>query len=198
MDKERLLQPMETLPTLRGKYRWELLLKETDQIQDTIKNLDDIIFKTKNFGFLFWGGSLFLIVEHLDELEQWKRAVLILLTALIPLLFWIMDYYWRKYLMQCGQRERHISHFLNSEAFERLVLKGEKDIEGKQFPFFDVVGWIYTKTADVKTEGPFLEEYLVNPDEFKGWRVIKYKDAKWFYGVMISVSVVFGMLYMWL
>lgn len=187
---------MENLPILRRQHRWELLLKEMDQIHDTIKNLDDIIYKTKNFGFLFWGGSLYLIVEHMDEVSQDVKAALILLTALIPLLFWVIDYPWRKHLMQCSRRERHISHFLNSEAFERLVLEGEKDIEGKRFPFFDVVGWIYTTTADAKTGGPFLAEFLISPDEFRGWKVIKYKDAKWFYGTMMVVSIVFGMIHL--
>ncbi|MCI0697863.1 hypothetical protein L0337_38425 [candidate division KSB1 bacterium] len=79
---------------------------------------------------------------------------------------------------------------LNSEAFEHLVLQGEKDLDGKRFPFFDVVGWIYTKTAEGKTDKFFLDEYLINPDEFRGWMVISYKDAKWFYGTMFVVSFV--------
>ncbi len=181
---------------LRRQHRWELLLKEMEFIKDTIKNLDDIIYKTKNFGFAFWGGSLYLIVDHMKELSQGTKAPLILLTALIPLLFWVMDYSWRKHLMQCIRRERHISLFLNSDAFERLVLQGEKDIEGKQFPFFDVVGWIYTTTAYGKTDGPFMEEYLINPNEFRGWKVIVFKDAYWFYGTMIVSSIIFGAIWL--
>ncbi len=186
---------MENLSALRGQRRWELLLKEMDQIHDTIKNLDDIIFKTKNFGFLFWSGSLYLIVEHMKEVSQEAKTSLILMTALIPLLFWAMDYVWRKHLMLCSRRERHISHFLNSEAFEQLVLQGKKDLEGKQFPFFDVVGWIYTKTAG-KTTDYFMDEYLIDSAEFRGWKVIAYKDAKWFYGAMILTSIVFGIIHM--
>lgn len=101
------------------------------QIHDTIKNLDDIIYKTKNFCFLFWGGSLALIVQYMDK-EM--KASLILLTALIPLLFRAMDYRWRKHLMQCRRPERHISHFLNSEAFERLVLEGRKKSKASALP----------------------------------------------------------------
>lgn len=123
-----------------------------------------------------------------------RTETLILLTALIPLLFWVMDYQWRKHLMQCSRRERYMSNFLNSDLFERLVLKGEKDIEGKSFPFFDVVGWIYTKAEYGNTDGPFLKEYLIDTDEFRGWNVIKYKDAKWFYGIMILVSILFGLV----
>jgi hypothetical protein len=181
---------METLPALRRQHRWELLLKELDHIRDSIKNLDDLIYKTKNFGFLLWGGSIALIVEHLKD-EQAKddvfRPVLLGLTAVIPLLFWVMDYHWRKYLLQTSEREQVISRFLNSEAFEELVLMGKRDKAGEQFPFYDVVGWIYTVS---KTPQPFALGYLINPKEFRGWKVILYKDAKWFYPSMILVSVV--------
>ncbi len=186
---------MEDLSAYRRQHRWELLLKEIELIHSTIKNLDDIIFKTKNFGFVFWGGSLYLIVQYLSDLSARMKMGLIFLTGLIPLLFWVMDYNWRKHLLRCSRRERHLSHFLNSEAFEHLVLRGEKDIEGKRFPFFDVVGWFYTKTAEGKTDQSFLDEYLINTNEFRGWMVISYKDAKWFYGTMFVVSMVLGVIH---
>lgn len=187
---------MEDLSTYRRQHRWELLLKEIDQIHSTIKNLDDIIFKTKNFGFLFWGGSLFLIVKGMSDMTPGIKMALIFLTGLIPLLFWAMDYNWRKHLLRCSRRERHISDFLNSDAFERLVLQGEKELEGKRFPFFDVVGWIYTTIADLKTADSFMREYLINPVEFRGWKVIRYKDAKWFYGTMFLTSLVLGAIHL--
>ncbi|TVL95313.1 MAG: hypothetical protein CV087_24440 [Candidatus Brocadia sp. WS118] len=134
-------------------------------------------------------------MQYLSNLPSQIKIGLIFLTGLIPLLFWVMDYHWRKHLLQCSRRERNISLFLNSEAFERLVLKGEKDLKGKRFPFFDVVGWIYTKTAGEETRDSFPEEYLTNPGEFRGWKVIRYKDAKWFYGTMFVVSMVLGASY---
>ncbi|TVM02785.1 MAG: hypothetical protein CV087_08610 [Candidatus Brocadia sp. WS118] len=82
---------MENLFNIRRQHRWELLLKEIDQIHSTIKNLDDIIFKTKNFGFAFWGGSLFLSTK-LDKFSADKIRLLILLTAIIPIMFWTIDY----------------------------------------------------------------------------------------------------------
>lgn len=187
---------MEDLFTHRRQHRWELLLKEIDLIHSTIKNLDDIIFKTKNFGFLFWGGSLYLIVQHLSNISANIKMILIFLTGLIPLLFWVMDYNWRKHLLRCSRRERNLSHFLNSEAFERLVLQGEKELKGKRFPFFDVVGWFYTKSAAGKIDGSFMAEYLIDPDEFRGWKVISYKDVKWFYGTMFVTSIVLGTIHL--
>ncbi|MDX2285577.1 MAG: hypothetical protein NW241_15525 [Bacteroidia bacterium] len=208
---------MENLPDLRRQHRWELLLKELDHIRDSIKNLDDLIYKTKNFGFLFWGGSIALIVEHLKGADDTLRPVLLGLTAVIPVLFWVMDYHWRKYLLQTSEREKVISRFLNSEAFEELVLMGVRGETGKQFPFYDVVGWIYTvpvkrkeqrtpqetppppsdqsptsagETTKQNASHPFAQDYLIDPKKFQGWKVIWYKDAKWFYPSMILVSVV--------
>ncbi len=48
--------------------KYQLLLKEIDIIADTIKNLDVIIYKTKNFAFAFWGGSIFLITKLLKNI----------------------------------------------------------------------------------------------------------------------------------
>ena len=54
---------------LQNNFRYQILMKEIDVIHSTIKNFDDIIYKTKNFAFLFWGGSLYLIarLEHLEH-----------------------------------------------------------------------------------------------------------------------------------
>lgn len=46
--------------------RYPILLKEIDLIADNIKNLDDIIFKTKNFAIGIRGGSLYLISQHVQ------------------------------------------------------------------------------------------------------------------------------------
>jgi hypothetical protein len=53
-----------------------LLLKELDVIQDFIKNLDDIIHKSKHFFFLTWGDSFYLITQHLKvESDQDKGSL---------------------------------------------------------------------------------------------------------------------------
>lgn len=180
---------MEDLNALRARHRWEILQKEMGFIQETIKNLDDIIYKTKSFAFALWGGSLSLIFAQLKGANGALPSHLIAFTVLVPVFFWMMDYRWRKYLMQCGQRERHISLFVNSEAFEHLIIKGEKDLNGKQFPLFDVVGWIYTHAAYGHPESDYMREYLINESDYKGLKVLLYKDAKLFYGCMIAISL---------
>lgn len=134
-----IIQPKLTISQpnpnpLISKTYTELLFKGLDVIQDTIKNLDDIIHKSKTFAFLTWGGSMYLITQHLNIKTDQDKGYLLLLTAVIPLLFWAMDYKWRKHILQSSMRIKIISLFLNSAEFKKMIL-GETDFDGaKSFP----------------------------------------------------------------
>lgn len=173
-----------------------LLLKELDTIQDTIKNLDDIIFKSKNFGFLTWGGSLYLVTQHLNIDNDRQKGLLILLTAIIPLLFWAMDYKWRKHILQSSKRLKIISLFLNSDEFKKLAAGEINENVNTQFPFYDPVGWIYTKQALAKDadihRDRFDPKYMIDEKEFTLRKVLFYKDAYLFYITMMLLSVILG------
>jgi hypothetical protein len=186
------------MPDTYSNPRHPILLKEIDLIHDNIKNLDDIIYKTKNFAILIWGGSLYLIAQHV-EVEGAiagipKEKLLVYLTVLIPVIFWAIHYRWQKHLSMCSARERMISWFLNSPGFP-YWLNGEEDVN---FPVYDVPGWLYTKDADRdKWErlGVEVDEvYLLDHRELSFWKILFYKDAKWYYLLMMAVSVLFGML----
>jgi hypothetical protein len=180
-------------------YRWEILKKQIDLIADNIRNLDDIIYKTKNFAILIWGGSLYLIVQHV-EVEGavagiTKEKILVLLTALIPVIFWAIHYRWQKHLSMCSARERMISWFINSPGFP-YWLNGEEDVN---FPVYDVPGWLYTKQADRnhwERLGVEVDEvYLLDHRELNFWKILFYKDAKWYYLLMIVISLLFGIMH---
>lgn len=168
-------------------YKYDLLLKEIDLISGNIKNLDDIIYKTKNFAFAFWGGSIFLITK-LDASMADKIPALLFLTAIIPVMFWTMDYHWRGHLRFASTRERIISLFINSPEFAEWLA----DDNGKiKFPLYDPVGWIYTTTGDHYKNIP--QEYLIDRTQYSFWNILLYKDAKWYYSIMIIISLLFGM-----
>ena len=174
---------------MENNYRYKILLKEIDIIHSTIKNLDDIIYKTKNFAFLFWGGSLFLIANL--ELNDDVKISLILLTVLIPIMFWIIDFQWRKHLRMASQREKTISLFINSDKFEKWL--NGKNI---RFPLYDPVGWIFLK-RDCQTKeylSEIDEKYFTTP--FKFLDILLYKDSKWYFSLMIIVSILFGTVYL--
>lgn len=176
----------------------DLIFKELDTIQIIIKNLDDIIFKTKNFAFLIWSGSLYLIAEHLNINDAKTMAYVFLLSSLIPLLFWAMDYRWRKHILQCSKRQKIISLFMNSETYKKIISGEAMPMDGEQFPFYDPVGWIYTiQAATDDTEIPkdyFGKKYLIDTRDFSFSKVVFYKDAIIFYGTLITLSFILGMI----
>lgn len=180
--------------------RYPILLKEIDLIHDTIKNLDDILYKTKNFAILIWGGSLYLITEHV-EVEGAiagvsKKDFLIYLTIIIPLIFWAIHYRWQMHLSMCSARERMISWFINSSGFP-LWLNGEESVK---FPVYDFTARLYNKQAD-RRDWERLgveadEAYLIDlgHKELNSWKILFYKDAKWYYLLMMVISILFGVL----
>lgn len=38
------------------------------------------------------------------------------------------------------------------------------------------------------------EAYVLDHKELDFWKILLYKDAKWFYGIMILVSILFGLI----
>jgi hypothetical protein len=178
--------------------RYTILIKEIDLIDSNIKNLDDIIYKTKNFAIAIWGGSLYLIAQHIEVEGEIggvaKENLLVFLTALIPIIFWAIHYRWQKHLSMTSARESMISWFINSPGFELWLNRSEE----VNFPVYDVPGWLYTKQADRKPWerlGVQVEEaYLLDHTELSFWKILLYKDAKWYYSLMIVVSVLFGVL----
>jgi len=176
----------------------DILFKEIDIVQDTIKNLDSIIDRSKNFAFLTWGGSLYLITEHLNIKEDLAKGQMLLFTAIIPLLFWAMDYKWRKHILQSSMRIKIISLFINSPEFKKMSEEGEMPDENENFPFYDPVGWIYTKRAieednDIP-KNSFAAKYLLDENKLTTSKILFYKDAYLFYGTMLVLSVILALL----
>jgi hypothetical protein len=181
-----------------SKIYIDLLFKELDVIQDTIKNLDSIIHNSKNFAFLTWGGSLYLITEQLKIEDDRQKGFLLLLAAVIPLLFWAMDYKWRKHILQSSMREKIISLFLNSPEFKKIAA-GENDFAAyENFPFYDPVGWFYTKQALKEDtdlpEGYFASKYMLDENKLTVKKVLFYKDAYLFYGTMLLLSIILALV----
>ncbi len=191
--------------------RYEILLKELGTIHSTIKNLDDIIFKNKNFAMAFWGGGLYLLAQHVEMAPIYK-VWLIAGTAFIPIIFWCMDYQWRKHLRFAAMREKIISLFINSPQFEKWLKRKkiehteDDEVAGQQnvavrFPVHDPVGWIYI-TGDEDIHHPrrqevhkFKPEYSVDRAIYKCWDILFFKDAWYYFSAMIMASLIFALIY---
>lgn len=101
-----------------------------------------------------------------------------------------MDFRWRKHLRFASTREKIISLFINSPEFGEWMINENSSIK---FPIYDPVGWIYT--TEMESKENYDEKYLVDRNQFSFWDILLYKDAKWFYSVMIIVSILFGIFY---
>lgn len=176
---------------------FQLILKELDTIQDIIKHLDNIIHLSKNFSFLVWGGSIYLIFEQL-KVPDLSKAYPVFATTLIPFLFWVMDYKWRKHILQSSQRMKIISLFINSPEFEKFVGGSMAENELVKFPLYDPLGWIFTKRNSYDptsfSNSAFELKYLRNESEIHTLKVLGYKDSYLFFGTLTLLSLILGII----
>ena len=143
-------------------FEKDLIKQEIDLIDKTITRIDHIHLTLKNWSVIIWGGSLYLIAEHLDQSEK-----LILLTAIIPFMFGLFDLIWVKQLLIVGYRQGTISDFVNSKAgSEDFILLDPLAKYARSLPGF------------LKATG--------------NWKVIMYKGQIFFYVVMIVISFALG------
>lgn len=161
------------------------LFKELDFIDTSISRLDNQIQKSKHFCILLWLGVLgFLVSDTVANLNNSQVKNALFLTVLIPLLFGIMDFHWRRALLMVSWRQLMISLFITHHD---ETLKKDFGL----FPVLDPTGNNY----DEKHYPPCitnLDQYKTKPTP---WEVILYKEAKWFFPTMMLFSIIIGALY---
>jgi hypothetical protein len=144
-------------------FQQEILKQEIEIIDKTISRIDQIQQSMKNWAITIWGGSLYLIVQYLD-----KSYIMILLTAIIPLLFGYIDVVWKRQILKVSYREKKISDFISGFSNER------------DFRILDPISISYSDSNFKKQTG-FA-------------KAMWYKADGLFYILMILVSVVFALL----
>lgn len=101
-------------------FRLEILKKELDFIDNSIRKIDDIGNSIKNWAILAWTGSIAAILGR-PELHGY-----ILFSAVPPLVFMLVDAYWRSIQRRFTYRQSQIANFLNSskldESFQTRTL----------------------------------------------------------------------------
>ena len=77
--------------------------------------------------YTIWLGLLVLFfLDNFLELDEKTLGFVLLLSVLIPLVFWLMDFYWRKALLDVSWRQKIISLFVNNKAlvpFTKMLFK---------------------------------------------------------------------------
>lgn len=92
--------------------RIEILMKELDAIDSSIRKIDDIGNNIKNWSIVSWAGSIAAILTK-PELHSYM-----LFTAIPPILFMFTDAHWRKIQRRFSYRQGKISDFINSKSLD--------------------------------------------------------------------------------
>ena len=153
-------------------YQLELLKMEIENINEIIGRMDEITQTTKNWAIVTWAGSIGLALG-----EPTLRAYIVL-TAVLPLLFWYIDAHWRRLQARSTFRVAKIREFLNDE---RLVKSFEqKKLVG--FVVFDPTGQQY-KGSDEYKKATSIQH------------TVRYAEVRVFYLVLVLISLSVGGLF---
>lgn len=89
------------------KCRWDALVLEVQTTSDIIGRIDSITQATKNWAVVTWAGSIALLLGQ-ESLVNLMGA-----TALLPIVFWILDAQWRRIQRRAIFRVERISELLS-------------------------------------------------------------------------------------
>jgi hypothetical protein len=120
-------------------FRLEMLKKELDFIDSSIRKIDDIGNSIKNWAILSWTGAIAIILGK-PELYGY-----IAFTSIPTLLFMMLDVQWRKIQRRFIYRQRIISDFLNSSELDEAFQTGKLN-----FQILDPFARKYKQEIDLK------------------------------------------------
>lgn len=155
------------------QYQLDMLKTEVEIIDRAIARLDEITQTTKNWSVLIWSGSIAVFLGQPD------LRPFVIFTAVIPLLFWIIDARWRYFLISFIFRQDKIADFVNSDqlfaSFNKRRLVGIKILDPR--------GSQHRQTEEYKRR--------VNI-----WRSMRYPEVYVMYIGMMLLSVMTGLFFM--
>jgi hypothetical protein len=144
----------------------EFLKIELETVNSAIERIDGTTQATKNWAVGIWAGSMALLLDK--DLPQYVGF-----SAVLPIVFWVVDAWWRRIQRSFIFRSNKISEFLNSdqlrESFAQRKLVG--------FTLLDPRGWQYAKSS----------EYW---DFIRVRRTIWFKSVSVFYLGLMGLSLV--------
>ena len=156
------------------EYKLSILQKELDTINQIIERHDNFTQTTKNWTIVVWIGVTSFILKD-SPTENVKQ--LLLLTPIIPLLFWYVDATWRRLQNRSIFRSDKISAFFNSKEFEEAY----KNYDSSKIEVWDVVGRKYIEDTKYKRKTSL-------------WRIIRFRSIAGFYLSIFCLSVIINLL----
>lgn len=153
------------------EYLLDILKIEIEFIERGISRLDEIRKEHMNWAIVTWTGSIALLLGS----SEFKH--LIILTFLIPLLFWIVTAKWSYHQAGFIYRQKKISEFLESEEFKKSF---DEQIL-KNFILLDPIGNQYRDNDDYKMKVNF-------------WRAFRFRHIAYLHLGMIIISIILGLI----
>ncbi|NPV75440.1 MAG: hypothetical protein HPY59_03600 [Anaerolineae bacterium] len=157
------------------KYQLEILKTELESIDKTVARIDEITQTIKNWAIVTWAGVISLAVGQ-PELRKY-----IMITALLPLIFWYMDGYWRHLQRRSTFRAIKIREFLNDERLQKSF--AQKKLVG--FLIYDPIGHQYKDLPEYK-------KYIA------ARRTLNFAEVRNFYLGLIIISVILGVVFFYI
>ncbi len=146
------------------EIRFEIIKKELDHIESTIRKIDDLENSIKNWAIVTWGGSIAILVKEADYRNY------IWITAILPIAFLLVDARWRKVQRSFIYRQRLISNFLNKDDIDKRLSEPISD----EFIMLD-------PRAKLKHGNDY--------EEFVGIKkVLRFGTVSWLYISMVFMS----------
>jgi hypothetical protein len=152
-------------------FKMDFLKIEVDFIDKSISRLDNMSKSTKHWAILLWAGSIALALGE-NDLRKY-----IIVSSLIPILFWFVDSWWAYLRLRYVNRSFEISGFLNSNRLEISF----KENRLKDFQIFDPSG---SRGRSQKTFSDKIKTFFL--------RVIWYPEFSFFYLGLFVVSLFLG------
>lgn len=159
--------------TPRFEYQLSMIKLEMEMIERTIARMDDITQSIKNWSIVTWAGSVAILIRE-PALRKF-----IILTIVLPIMFWYADAIWRQLQKRSIYRQEKISKFLNSPDLE----KSFKTNKFVNFIVMDPVGIQYRRTEEFQ-----------NAVKLK-W-ILKYREIRYFYGGLILISILLEIIFL--
>ena len=149
------------------EYQMEILRVELDQINSSIRQMDDITKSIKDWAIVTWTLSLG------TTLATTTLNPYIGFTAIIPVVFWLTDARYRQIQRRFIYRIRQISDFLNDK-------KLKQSFDEQQLIGFQVLDPMATKSRG----HPDYESYVCL------FRTLRFGSVLWLYICLILISIV--------
>jgi hypothetical protein len=138
-------KPKEAVDRLDWKdqafnYQLEMLKTEIGIINQTIARFDEHARATRNWAVVTWAGSIAIALGNQD-LRQY-----IVLTGILPIIFWLIDARWTSVLRGFLYRQKKVSEFLNDPKYAQSF----KEKHLIDFKLLDPKGRQYENNTDYK------------------------------------------------